>query len=110
MTDDTYNGHPNRETYMFHLHVANDEYLQNLAHRTTRAVLANSSGVAPFPFYVGEIVIAAIRDAIDDNAACDYPSAREFALGAMRDIGSFWRIDESHVGAAMLRDVAEIDA
>jgi len=110
MTDDTYNGHPNRETYMFHLHVSNDEYLQNLAHRTTRAVLANSCGVDPFPSYVGEHVVTAIRDAINEEADSGYPPAREFALGALRDIGSFWRIDESHVGAAMLRDVAEIDA
>ena len=104
----TYNGHPNRETYMFHLHVSNDEGLQTLARTTTRRILASTSN--PYPHYVGEHVISAICDTLEDAVESDYANHRHLALLAIRDIGSFWRIDEGHVGAAMMRDVAEIDA
>ena len=93
-----YNGHPNRETWAFHLHRANDRYLYELAQSTTRAVLARVSD--PFPVYLGELVVEAIRDAVEEFAAID----------AMRDIGSWWRIDEHHVGATMLAEIAEMDA
>ena len=110
MNNEECNGHPNRETYNFHLHRANDPLLYELAQQTTRAVLANSCGVDPHPNYVGELVVTAIRDAIEESADCDFVHSRTFALGAMRDIGSWWRIDDHHVGATMLAEIAEIDA
>ena len=108
MNNEEHNGHPNRETYAFHLHRANDRLLYELAQQTTRAVLANVND--PHPNYVGDLVIAAIYDAIQESADCDFAQSRTFALGAMRDIGSWWRIDEHHVGATMLAEIAEMDA
>jgi len=106
--NDTWNGHPNRETYMFHLHRANDEFMYKIAQQKTRAVLANVNDA--HPSYVGELVVAAIRDFVEENAESDLVQDRRLALGAMRDIGSWWRIDEYHVGAAMIAEIAEVDA
>jgi hypothetical protein len=111
MTDETYNGYANRETWAFNLHWQNDEGLYNMTLETAQEYLTETYGHdwASLPenelrgaFYgVGEHVAAYWHDLIDTYAD-EFGAALPEGLAMFRDeVGSWWRIDHAEVGAAV---------
>lgn len=103
--DETYNGYANRETWAFNLHWQND---QGLYHETLdvagdyiqRKSIASHAAEEPSDRELGEYVVTYWREYITERAEADgwLPEA----LGMFRDeVGSWWRIDYSEVGAAV---------
>ena len=96
MTDETYNGYANRETWAFNLHWQNDQGLYS----ETLEAAAN-----PLPEWsdssIGEYVVNYWRDQIDsyeEEVGAPLPAV----LRMFRDeVGSWWRVDYAEVGAAV---------
>jgi hypothetical protein len=97
MTDETYNGWPNRETWAFMLWIDNDEGLYNEARewvaRSAGKELRDTDARA-----FGELIIAALEES--------FKAGNEAAILPLRDIGSTWRIDWQRVAEALTEDFA----
>jgi hypothetical protein len=98
MSDETYNGWANRETWAFWLHVTNDEGWYNLVREHVQSELAQANYA---DWVLGESVVDYAKEALDEGLAT--PDSEKM----MRDeIGSWWRIDHAEIGAAA-RELAE---
>jgi len=124
MSDDTYNGWKNRETWVFWLWVTNDQGWYESVREFAADRLA-SSETDEYPTYpdeyLGRAVVDYVKETLDEfaemyarNDAYLTPqqAARERVahdqIRAMRDdIGSFWRIDYAEIGAAAREMVEE---
>lgn len=120
MTDDTYNGWTNRETWAVNLHLSNDQGLYELTNERVTNALADIDGNAvglgdwfadptegPARRRVRRITLAA--DALEELVAelfdtdGDYWSSN---LQGMRDdVGSVWRIDWRAVAEAWVGEL-----
>ena len=103
MTDDTFNGWSSRETWAFVLHIDNDQGLQEWARELTEE-LVECHGTTAFNL-VGERIVAGVEYLVHEMLLEGSPLAAESALMILRDVGSFWRIDLSEVGEAMIEAV-----
>lgn len=97
-TDETYNGWKNRETWAFNLHWSNDQGLYNetleKAHEWLEEVGDND-------YALGRRVIEHWRDFLDDYED-DFGEPLPRELRAFeKGVGSWWRIDETEVGASV---------
>src|SRR5262245_22319677 len=100
MTDGTYNGWKNRETWAFNLHWSNDQgmYLTTLAAgRDFLAEHAEDEDDQNSDYQVGEFVVKWWRTELDT-----YEDATGERLPAQmaifdREVGSWWRIDYAEV-------------
>jgi hypothetical protein len=96
MTDETYNGYKNRETWAFNLHWQNDQGLYN-------ETLEYAKGQDPSDLsdtLLGDMVVSYWREYIAERAENDgwLPEP----LGMFRDeVGSWWRVDATEVGEAV---------
>jgi hypothetical protein len=95
---DTYNGWTNRETWAFWLHVTNDEGLWGLA-----ADFARDNGRDLGSIRLGEALTEHVQEILEESAS----AGNEYAWGAIRDIGSWWRIDALEIGNAA-RELARV--
>lgn len=111
MTDETYNGWTNYETWAFNLHWQNDQglYLETLETARTYLVETYGHSWAELPadelsgaFYgVGERIRDYWHDMIRDYVD-DYGAELPEVLRLFReDVGSFWRVDVAETGSAV---------
>lgn len=118
MTDDTYNGWANRETWAFMLHVNNDQGLYAEARNVGELYAAETYGeewrelpedeMRGLEWGVGERVVKHFRDMIAGWTE-DFGSPLPEGMTMFRDeVGSWWRIDYAEVGEAV-REMLEDD-
>jgi hypothetical protein len=110
MSDDTYNGWTNRETWAVALHVNNDQGWQESvldALRHSASVVGPDWQVAALlgtdePNRAG-LAGDIIRENVEESLDTDDPINRSAdVLMAVRDIGSMWRVNWDELGAAFL--------
>lgn len=98
MNDETYNGYSNRETWAFNLHWQNDQALYS---ETLERVRDCHGFEEASDFTLGEQVVAYWREQLDT-----YEETYGAGLPAVlhmfdREVGSWWRINNAEVGAAV---------
>ena len=98
MTDETYNGWTNRETWALVLHINNDQGLQEWALELTELLVAEHGSV---PALIGERIV----DSFEDLLAEAVESDPRWPFTVLGDIGSFWRIDPTEVGESMIEAI-----
>ena len=111
MTDETYNGYANRETWAFNLHWQNDQGLYNETLSVAREYIANGNEDDRTDYRIGELVVEYWRELMDSDVFTDDAGVRHLTrdLQMFRDeVGSWWRIDYAEVGAAV-RESLEVE-
>ncbi len=99
MSDDTYQGWKNRETWAFNLHWSNDQGLYSETLEQARQYLKQSAEADDYN--LGEFVIAYWRNFLDDYVdEFGTPVPDELQMFD-REVGSWWRIDEAEIGASV---------
>lgn len=98
MTDETYNGWTNRETWAVSLYVENDHSMyadrqQLLSEWTEDTDVATAAR----EWFEGVI------DSWDEIAE-DSPEGTRFLLNMLRDIGSLWRVNWQELGTTWIDD------
>ena len=105
MSDDTYEGWANRETWAVNLHLNNSEHLHELATQVVSDAIAGRTiwveRLHSNPaFAVGDslqsLVMSIIEPVFHDNAGWVSPDIRMMAS----DIGSMWRVNWDEIGEA----------
>ena len=111
MTDETYNGYANRETWAFNLHWQNDQGLYSETLAQADQYLTDTYGRA-WPELpedelrgalhgVGEHVVR-YWDAVVHEWEDDFGERPNTGIQMFRDeVGSWWRVDYAEVGAAV---------
>lgn len=92
MTDDTYNGWANRETWAFNLHLSNDEGLWNHVLDMASLYLAEKGEVSDL--WLGEAILEHVEEDLPEMAPELWESMRS-------DVGSFWRVNCAETGRAI---------
>lgn len=116
MTDDTYEGWKNRETWALQLWLTNDQGLYEMTReRVQEAVETYRKGYEPgdglqlndvLPVLAGE----AVKDFVDELTDPDESLMTvENIVKLLADVGSLYRVDWDAIGAAWLADVTEND-
>jgi len=99
MTDETYNGYKNRETWAFNLEWQNDEGIYHTLLDSAESWLMDNPEADDYS--LGEYFISWLEEIARESIESQHESVREFWLNLLTDIGSFWRVDEEEVGAAI---------
>lgn len=94
MSHETYKGWANRETWAFNLHWQNDQGLYLWVLEQAREVIAGASHGPVSDTYLGERVVGIVREELADMSPELWENMRT-------DVGSFWRIDHTEVGATV---------
>lgn len=97
MNDETYNGHPNRETWAFLLHCGNDEGLYNTVRDFTETRLLDEPDITDDD--LGRAVVEYVKESVLPMAD---PA---FARMVNDEVGSWWRVDRESVGSSAREDV-----
>ena len=100
MSGEMSHGWANRETWAFQMILNNDERFQRDVHETARNLRTWNA----HPRWIGEQLVRVYRE----WALANYADDSDARL-LVREVGSFWRIDELEIGEAVLRDLAEIE-
>jgi len=110
MSDDTYQGHKNRETWALLLWVANDQGLYEQAVDFPRDWIADNDAEEVSAWHNEQLGIAYLEQTRSewDDYMLEGGASREF-LGMIEDIGSWWRIDAREVGE-FLREAVECES
>jgi len=107
MSDDTYNGWCNRETWATHLHLSNDEDLYDIARRIVREEDAaqqrwrdehDHHTDAPLGQYAADRMQDWIQTAVEEflhaeTSSRDAWASTEWIRMLLADVGSIWRVD-----------------
>lgn len=104
MTDETYNGWTNRETWALVLHINNDQGLQEWALELTEQLVDYHGPVAAL---IGERIVDGFEELVHEMLLNGSPVAAENALMILRDVGSFWRMDPIEIGESFIEAVSE---
>lgn len=107
MSDETYNGWKNRETWAFNLHWQNDYGMYKDTLERGHGALHDNPGASDRE--LGEAVVAYWRETLfdwDDESYGKLPDA----LVMFRDeVGSWWRIDYAETGACVRESLSNED-
>lgn len=110
MTDDTYNGYSNRETWAFNLHWQNDQGLYNMVLEYAADVMADLDGdgndldrgdgydSSVTDYGLGERVVEYVKELLEEHMTGVPTDGTDMMY---REVGSWWRIDYAEVGAAV---------
>jgi hypothetical protein len=119
MTDETYNGWTNRETWAVGLHINNDQGWQESVHEALRGELeftqemqeGKPGMIADVDKYrAGEIIRENVESALEMLWEIRSDSEPYFSStfgGIREDIGSLWRVAWTELGASFLSDIRE---
>lgn len=107
MSDETYEGWTNRETWAVALWINNEQGLQEQTLDTLRDYFRDI-GTEDKDSRAGEIVQEIIDELFDPDTYDGKVPAGVVTM--MRDIGSLWRVNWDELGASFLADLAEQDA
>ena len=104
MSDNTYNGWTNRETWALMLWINNDEGLQNWAHEITR------SNADQDPYTREKTIREWVETLLSHNSYTEeYGAPWPEGLATMaEDVGSLWRINWNEVAEKLLEDLQEL--
>jgi hypothetical protein len=105
MTDETYNGWPNRETWALVLHINNDPSLHEWALELTE-LLVTAHGPTAFN-RIGERIVDGFEDILAEAVEVGGSEQARWAFTVLGDVGSFWRIDWAAVGESFVEAVGE---
>lgn len=97
MSDETYEGWVNRETWAFNLHWANDRGLYEETLERAKEYLSGNADADDY--MLGEHVVGYWRDLLDGYDFGD-PKPEGLAMFE-REVGSWWRVDATEVGASV---------
>lgn len=100
MSDETYEGWKNRETWAFWLHVTNDQGFYHAVVDQAREFIEEHPGHTDYS--VGEEIVEYVKGIVEESGEID-PTAVAPGTplwGMLSDIGSWWRIDHREIGAA----------
>ena len=100
MTDDTYNGWANRETWAMYLHLSNDQGLWDWVGERVRELAARHWRLwgDVYPTFLGESLVELVEDLWEECEGAEW-------VRLMRsDVGSVWRIDCREIGAHLVAD------
>lgn len=112
MTDDTYNGWVNRETWAIALHINNEPAMQEAALFEAEYLLpdtdyANTGEVGLGKLeQIGEAIVENLQETLKELMSFN----QEATWNIINDIGSFWRIDLVELGEAFAQDALEARA
>ena len=99
MSDDTYQGWKNRETWAFNLHWSNDRGLYEETLERAKEWLSENEDASDYE--LGDYIIEYWKDFIEDYED-SFGSKLPDALAMYRDeVGSWWRVDEAEIGASV---------
>ncbi|GEP32750.1 hypothetical protein NSZ01_05180 [Nocardioides szechwanensis] len=88
---EAYNGWANRETWAFHLWVSNDSGMYETLRESVEEFAYNCDEMSNWR--LGEFVVEWVKDLLEE---CGQAGGDMY-----REIGSWWRVDEREIGAAM---------
>jgi hypothetical protein len=100
MTDDTYNGWANRETWAFYLHLSNDQGLWDWTGERVRDIAATHRRLwgNVYATFLGETLIEYVE------ALWEECEGSEWVRLMRSDVGSVWRIDCREIGGYFISD------
>lgn len=100
MSDDTYHGWTNRETWAFMMLTNQDPNRQAWSYWRSQEILMEWPDAHPRA--VGEKLVEETRD-----WARQFYGRNETATAMIHEVGSFWRVDDDEVGRHILADAEE---
>lgn len=90
-SNETFNGWANRETWAFNMWVSNEQGLAEMVRETVEEFAYNCDEMSDWR--LGEVAVRYVKEFLEET---------EQASGDMyREIGSWWRIEEREIGAAL---------
>lgn len=120
VTDETYNGWTNRETWAVALHINNDQGWQESIHASLRESIAqgnelhHADNFTITAWAAGDIIRENVEEMLDVDRRVSihgaWYAASDLQWLAMRDIGSLWRVNWTELGAAFLSDLESSDS
>ena len=109
MSNETYEGWTNRETWAVALHINNDQGWQEDVHEALRAKLAEvdpddltDSGRK---YMAGDVIRENVEQALTFLVGSS--DGEDFASAVRNEIGSLWRVNWTELGASFLDDLSE---
>lgn len=105
MSDETYNGWSNRETWALNLWLSNDQGLYEMVNERVRDARTEHAldNEEPYNGYLaGEVIKDLWEELTDPNEGL---MTAETILEMVRDIGSEYRVDWTEIGANWLSDL-----
>lgn len=112
MSDDTYNGWTNRETWAVALHINNDQGWQESVLAELREYVSREAVVTPASWEAGDIIRENVEETLMNieprrGAHGVWYAVAEGQWLALNDIGSLWRVNWTELGASFLSDLDE---
>lgn len=104
-SDETYNGWANHETWAFWLHVTNDQGWYESVRDVAQDVIRVSTDDVT-DYHIGSQIVEYVKDTLDDirqqhnEGDLDMMGSVNQANMMRDEIGSWWRIDYTEIGAA----------
>jgi hypothetical protein len=110
MSDETYEGWKNHETWAFNLHWQNDQGLYEMTREFASQWLGSNNAEGQpselVNFRLGEAVVEYWRDFLDTYTE-EFGTAMPDGLQMFqKEVGSWWRVDEAETGAAVMESLS----
>ena len=104
MSEETFNGWTNRETWAVALHINNDQGWQESVLSAVRGVVSSDRDEEWMDIRAG----TAVREDVEEHLDPEFHTSLSHLRDLMRvqsDIGSLWRVNWTELGASFLEDI-----